>query len=111
MGIIYNRKMLKNLAKRCMQTSEQRIKGFYKKVDVVEHPVMKMLQPSDLKNANFMTESDSEIDLTNLSQIREGKDVFFAVTLDEKPIKTMYKDALYIPSRALAVALAEEWES
>ena len=57
-----------------------------------------------------MVGSDSEIDLTNLSKIREGKDVFYTVTLDGKPIKTMYKDALYIPSRMLAVALAEEWE-
>ena len=57
-----------------------------------------------------MIESDTQIDLTNLSKIREGKDVFYAVTLDGKPIKTMYKDALYIPSRALAVAIAEEWE-
>jgi len=25
-------------------------------------------------------------------------------------MKTMYKDPLYLPSRALAVAVAEEWE-
>jgi chaperone required for assembly of F1-ATPase len=32
------------------------------------------------------------------------------VALDNKPIKTLYKDALYFPSRALAVAVAQEWE-
>ena len=38
-------------------------------------------------------------------------DRYWAVTLDGKPTKTMYKDNLLIPSRALAVALAEEWEA
>jgi chaperone required for assembly of F1-ATPase len=33
------------------------------------------------------------------------------VTLDGKPIKTMYKDNLLLPTKALAVALAEEWDS
>jgi chaperone required for assembly of F1-ATPase len=33
------------------------------------------------------------------------------VTLDGKVTKTMYKDNLLIPSKAMAVALAEEWES
>jgi chaperone required for assembly of F1-ATPase len=33
------------------------------------------------------------------------------VTLDGKVTKTMYKDNLFIPSKALAVAIAEEWES
>ena len=36
---------------------------------------------------------------------------FYGVKLDNRVIKTMYKDDLFIPSRALAVALAEEWES
>ena len=36
---------------------------------------------------------------------------YWAVALDGRVIKTMYKDPLPIPSRALAVALAEEWES
>jgi chaperone required for assembly of F1-ATPase len=45
-----------------------------------------------------------------LSKVRENKDVFYTVTLDGKPTKTMYKDPLYIPSRMLAVAMAEEWE-
>lgn len=36
---------------------------------------------------------------------------YWAVSLDGRIIKTMYKDVMAIPSRALAVALAEEWES
>ena len=35
---------------------------------------------------------------------------YWAVTLDEKPVKTMYKDDMFLPTKALAVALAEEWE-
>ena len=35
----------------------------------------------------------------------------WAVLLDGRPIKTMYKDSLKLPSRALAVAIAEEWEN
>ncbi len=38
-------------------------------------------------------------------------DKYWAVTLDGKVTKTMYKDNLLIPSKGLAVALAEEWES
>lgn len=33
------------------------------------------------------------------------------MTLDGKVTKTMFKDPLVIPSKALAVALAEEWEA
>lgn len=38
-------------------------------------------------------------------------DKYWAVTLDGKPLKTMYKDNMLVPSRALAVVLAEEWEA
>jgi len=38
-------------------------------------------------------------------------DKYWAVTLDGKATKTMFKDNLFIPTKALAVALAEEWES
>ena len=54
--------------------------------------------------------ANDEINMTNLSKIREGVDKFYAVTLDNKVMKTMYKDPLYIPSRPLAIALAEEWD-
>jgi hypothetical protein len=37
----------------------QRVRRFYKKVDVVPHPVMEMLQMSDLKSANFAVDSDT----------------------------------------------------
>ena len=42
-------------------------------------------------------------------KIERGK--YWCVCLDSRTIKTIYKDELYIPSRALAVALSEEWES
>ena len=58
-----------------------------------------------------MTGHDKEIGMSNLSQIRENTDEkFYAVTLDGRVIKSLYKDPLYIPSRALALAVAEEWE-
>ena len=41
----------------------------------------------------------------------QERGTYWSVSLDERTIKTMYKDALFVPSRALAVALAEEWES
>jgi chaperone required for assembly of F1-ATPase len=76
----------------------QRIKRFYKTVDVVEHP------DNDLEENKLS--KDQPVDFTNLSQ----SDKYWAVTLDGKVTKTMYKDPLLIPSKALAVALAEEWE-
>ena len=33
------------------------------------------------------------------------------LTLDDKIINTMFKDAQLLPSRALALAMAEEWEA
>ena len=71
---------------------------------------MEMLQPADLKKANFSVDANQPIGLDNLSKIREGQENFWAVTLDGRVMKTMYKDPLYIPSRAMAVAIAEEWE-
>jgi len=38
-------------------------------------------------------------------------DKYYAVTLDGRVVKTFYKDVMALPSRALAVAVAEEWES
>ena len=53
---------------------------------------------------------NEEITLNNLSQVHEN-DQYWAIRLDGQIINTMFKDALYIPSRALAVAMAEEWEA
>lgn len=78
--------------------SGYKIKRFYKKVDVVEHPdhhKMKKLGPGE------------KVDFSNLSL----SDKYYAVTLDGKVTKTMFKDPLLIPTKALAVALAEEWEA
>jgi chaperone required for assembly of F1-ATPase len=75
-----------------------KIKRFYKKVDIVEHP----LQGEAPKVA-----AGEQINFTNLSR----SDKYWAVTLDGKVTKTMYKDNLFIPSKTLAVAIAEEWES
>ena len=33
------------------------------------------------------------------------------MTLDNRVIKTLYQDTLALPSRALAIAVAEEWAS
>lgn len=88
-----------------------RIKRFYKKVEVKEHPIMDLLEPKDFLQAGLAVPAGTPIGLDNMSKIREGQDVFYAVTLDGKTMKTMYKDPLYIPSRALALAIAEEWES
>jgi len=46
------------------------------------------------------------VTLHNVSQ----SDSYFAVALDGRVTKTLYKDDLLIPTRALAVAVAEEWD-
>jgi len=46
-----------------------------------------------------------------LQNLHLSKDKYYAVTLDGKVTKTLYKDDLCLPNRALAVALAEEWDS
>ena len=76
----------------------QKIKRFYKKVDIIEHPLQAeapKLQPGEKVGFNNLSLSDK----------------YWAVTLDGKPTKTMFKDNLFIPTKALAVALAEEWDS
>lgn len=50
---------------------------------------------------------NDEITFNNLSLSQK----YWAVTLDGKPTKTMFKDNLFIPTKALAMALAEEWDS
>ena len=75
-----------------------KIKRFYKKVDIVEHP----LQAEAPQLA-----AGEAVNFNNLS--RSNK--YWAVTLDGKVTKTMYKDNLFLPSKALAVAIAEEWEA
>jgi len=75
------------------------IKRFYKKVEVVEHP-----QSDDLPKLP----SNEEISLNNISL---SHDKYWAVALDGRVTKTMYKDVLAFPTRALAVACAEEWDS
>jgi hypothetical protein len=74
-----------------------KIKRFYKKVDVVEHPMS-----ADAPKIP----SGEAVSVNNLSL----SDKYWAVTLDGKVTKTMYKDNLLIPSKAMAIALAEEWE-
>lgn len=74
-----------------------RVRRFYKTVDVVEHP----LQADAIKLNN------AEVSWNNLSM----SDHYYAIKLDNRVIKTMYKDVLMIPSYALAVALAQEWDS
>ena len=75
------------------------LKRFYKKVDVIEHPDTPLLEK---------IHATEKVSLDNLSK---SHDKYWAITLDGRVIKTFFKDQLAIPSRALAVALAEEWES
>ena len=66
-------------------------------------------------------DSDAGTSLKNLSRIRAGGESgqgpsedgeqFYGVELDGRLIKTMYKEDMLIPNRALAVALAEEWDA
>lgn len=77
----------------------QKIRRFYKKANVVEHPLSEKVEKLS---------SSEEVTLNNLSM---SHDTYWAVTLDGKVTKTFFKDDLLIPSRSLAIALAEEWES
>ena len=77
----------------------QHLKRFYKHASVVLHPdndSLPKLLPAE------------EVNFDNLSM---SHGPYWAVALDGRVIKTMYKDPMPIPSRALAVAIAEEWES
>jgi len=76
-----------------------KLKRFYKNVDVIEHPASAGLAKIP---------SGEAISLNNLSM---SHDKYYAVTLDGRVVKTFYKDVMAMPSRALAVAVAEEWES
>jgi len=77
----------------------QHLKRFYKRASIVPHP------DSDSLTKLAATE---DVTFDNLS-LSHGQ--YWAVALDNRIIKTMYKDVMPIPSRALAIALAEEWDS
>ena len=104
--------MRKEFAKRLFSSTQQtaggslpqmpnmtHVRRFYKKVDVIEHPLSSQLEKLD---------KTQKVSLNNL---RLSHDKYYAVTLDGKVTKTLYKDDLCLPTRALAVALAEEWDS
>lgn len=74
-----------------------KLKRFYKKVEIMEHPLSDEVQK---------LQKDEQVSFHNLSQ----SDTYWTVTLDGKSTKTMFKDTLLIPTKALAIALAEEWE-
>ena len=73
------------------------VKRFYKKVEVVEHP---------LSDKQPKLSSTDKVDFTNCHL----SDKYWAVALDGRVTKTLYKDDFLIPSRALAVSIAEEWD-
>jgi chaperone required for assembly of F1-ATPase len=77
----------------------QKLRRFYKKANVIEHP---------LSDKVLKLKPNEKVNLNNLSM---SHDTYWAVTLDDRVTKTFFKDDLLIPSRSLAVALAEEWEA
>jgi len=83
--------------------AQNRIKRFYKNVEVVEHP--RSSEFTDL----VLNEGES-VSLQNLSKRNQNKP-FYGITLDGRPIKTLYKDDMVLPSYPLAVAVAEEWDA
>ena len=66
--------------------------------------------PHPNANGKKLLTKDTNVGLNNLSSA-SNDDQYWAVALDGRIIKTMYKDELLIPSRALAVVVAAEWES
>ena len=67
-------------------------------MEVVEHP-----QSADYP----FTPKEEDAGLANCS-LNHSK--YWAVSLVGRILKTFYKDPMLLPSRALAVAVAEEWE-
>ena len=79
-------------------SAQKKIKRFYKNVTIQRHPAATGVEH---------LEKGAKVDLTNLSKSHE----YWSVALDKRTLKTMYKDELLLPSRALAAAVAQEWES
>ena len=76
-----------------------KLKKFYKRAEVIEHPDSDQLPKLG---------ADEKVTFNNLSK---SHGPYFGIALDGRLIKTIYKDPLRVGSRALAVALCEEWES
>ena len=75
---------------------------FYKDVKVIEHPLNDLLGDD--------TYTQDSISLKNLSKALKDKP-FYGITLNDRVIKTIYKDDLMIASKPLADSLAKEWDS
>jgi chaperone required for assembly of F1-ATPase len=67
-------------------------------VEIVEHP----------QCADWPTTPKDEVASLENCSLNHSK--YWAVKLDGRVLKTLYKDPMVLPSRALAVAVAEEWE-
>ena len=76
-----------------------KLKKFYRHAEVIEHPESDFLEK---------LKPEEKVTYNNLSRTHGP---YWGVALDGRPIKTIYKERMAVPSRALAVALAEEWES
>jgi hypothetical protein len=89
----------KEPAAQSVKSNVTHVKRFYKKVEVIEHP---------LSHTFPKIPAGDKLSLQNLSHSHDG---YFAVALDGRVTKTLYQDVLALPSRALATALAEEWDA
>ena len=105
--------MLKKIiSKRCFSigvsaipgATSNKVRRFYDEVTVVPHPMQ-----DKLGEVHFLGQNE-QASFKNMSRVSKDTQ-YWAIKLDKRVIKTMYKEELYIPSRALAVALAQEWDS
>lgn len=86
-----------------MLGQHNRIKRFYKQVNIIEHP-------REEDYSHMVLGPNEQVGLENMSKrCSDGK--FYAVALDERVLKTLYKDDMLLPSYGLAVAIADEWEA
>ena len=80
-----------------------KLKRFYKEVTVMPHPYSNSGPDSQPIGKSQL--KDCSIRLQSLSK----SPAYWGVSLDDRVIKTLYKDDMFLPTKKLALGVAEEW--
>jgi len=105
----FNTNFFKSITKHFSSSSfvvERRARKFYKVVDISEIDNKNQNNPNN-QNNNYT--GNYAIDyFSNLSNLSSK---YYAVTLDKRKCKTTNKDELKIPTKSVALAISDEWQT
>jgi chaperone required for assembly of F1-ATPase len=99
MSYFINRTFYKQILKNFSQENTKLKKKFYKEVSIAE-----------IVNTEFKNENRKETNFKFLQNLSDFGQNYYHVLLDNRKCKTLYLDELKLPTKKLALGIAEEFE-